>query len=338
MSNWEKYSGTPKEWNLFVEREDNDFRQLYEWGDYKNKLGWSVLRLIYCDEGNIVSSAQVLYKQMPLIGSVYVPGGMSGRLVHLDDSFKDTIKAFLSVRFLYIRLDSPQKELTQDYEHLQSNGFNRPSFLLSSLEYCELDLTMDNETILRDAKEKWRYNHKKSLSKEIILKVETRADYLISINKELCADWNARNTFLEREVVPLISTLGDRLVMCTASDKDGQLVGVRVVVLSGVKAFHLYNAVSKKGRDLIPGYRLLMFTLNVLRDKKVIQLNLGSTNQARFPGPYRFKVGIGYKNSLYTALGEWNYTSNVMLGFVLNKFIDAYFNSTSFMKKIIKNF
>ena len=45
-NSWQIYEGGKDEWNLFVEREDNDFRQLYEWGDYKKKLGWSVLRLI----------------------------------------------------------------------------------------------------------------------------------------------------------------------------------------------------------------------------------------------------------------------------------------------------
>lgn len=335
---WQIFDGSNDEWNHLIDRESSDFRQLHEWGDYKSKLGWSLLRLSFRSETDILSSVQILYKKLPLIACVYIPGGVTGPLRYFNASFRETIKVILKVKFLYIRIDSPNPEKPQDLKNLSLSGFSRPFLFLNSLEYCEIDLRKNNEEILREAKEKWRYNHKKSLKNDIILKVETSADYLVSINKELCADWNIRNTFNAREVEPLVSVLGERLLMCSALDKTGKLIGVRAVVLSGETAFHLYNAVSKQGRKLNPGYRLLIFTIDALRERNISNLNLGATNQKRYPGPYRFKVGIGYRYSLYTALGEWDYSSNRALKYIFNKFIDTYFNSKSYVKWMIRNF
>ena len=54
-------------------------------------------------------------------------------------------------------------EDTLEKEHLIQHGFKRPSYMIKSLEYCELDLSKDTKQILAEAKSKWRYNHKKSL-------------------------------------------------------------------------------------------------------------------------------------------------------------------------------
>tara|TARA_B100001027_G_scaffold41997_2_gene26937 strand:- start:4052 stop:5098 length:1047 start_codon:yes stop_codon:yes gene_type:complete len=335
---WKIYDGDIYKWNKFVESNSHEFRQLYEWGEYKKNLGWIVVRLVCETQDGIESSAQILVKKTFFLGNVFIPGNICGCLENLNFDFKLLLKKYLKVNYLYIRIDSAEKEEHKHVHHLIKNGFKRPTYSLNTLEYCELDLKKTNETILKDAKQKWRYHHKKSLEKPIILKVETKQEHFIEINKELTSDWNIRNTFTEREVIPLIDNLGSKLLACTAFDKDDNLIGIRVAILSGKKAFHLYNAVSKKGRELLPGYRLLIFMLDELRSKDIEFFNIGSTNQKRFPGPYRFKYQLGYKYSLYVSLGEWNFTEIIFLEKILNTFIKTYFNSSQLLRKLIKNF
>lgn len=334
---WKIYSEDKDKWNRFVESNSHEFRQLYEWGEYKEELGWLVLRLVYESDEGIKTAAQIFTKKYFLIGSVLIPGGLCGCLKNLNNQFKSLIKNELKVHFLYIRIDSPDLEKSDDIDHLIINGFKRPSYRLNSTEYCELDLNKTNETILKEAKQKWRYHHKKSLSKHIALKVETKAEHFIDINKELTTYWKIRNTLTQRETIPLINNLGKKLITCTAFDKENNLIGIRVAIISGKKAYHLYNAVTKNGRDLLPGYRLLIFMLDELRYKNIESFNIGSTNQKRFPGPYRFKYQLGYKNSLYTSLGEWNYTDNILIEKFLNYFIKIYFNSSQLIRNLIKN-
>ena len=42
---WIKFNDSEDEWNNFILSSNGQFRQLYEWGDYKKALGWRVLRL-----------------------------------------------------------------------------------------------------------------------------------------------------------------------------------------------------------------------------------------------------------------------------------------------------
>jgi len=210
--------------------------------------------------------------------------------------------------------------------------------MIKSLECCELDLRKDTIKILSEAKPKWRYNHKKSLQKEVIVTIETKPEDFVLINDELALEWEVRNNFQDREVIPLIKELGDKLITCKASDKFGNLLGIRVSVISGRRAYHLYNAVSKKGRDYLPGYRILIFMIDWLRDRDIDYFDIGPTNQKRFPGPYRFKHGIGYKDSMFTCLGEWDYSNVFFLERAFNSFIKIYFNSSAFVRKFINNF
>lgn len=335
---WKIYDKDKHTWNKFVESNSHEFRQLYEWGEYKKELGWIVIRLVCETENGIESSAQVLVKKIIFIGNVFIPGNVCGRLENLNHDLKLLLKKYLKVNFLYVRIDSAEKEEQSHINHLVKNGFKRPTYNLNTLEYCELDLKKSNEIILKDAKQKWRYHFKKSLEKEITLKVETKSSHFIEINEELTTDWNIRNTFTEREVLPMIDKFGSKLLTCVAFDKNNNLIGIRVAALSGKKAYHLYNAVSKNGREFLPGYRLLIFMLDELRNKDIEFFNIGSTNQKRFPGPYRFKYQLGYKNSLYVSLGEWNFTEIILFEKILNTFIKIYFNSSKLIRKLIKNF
>ena len=43
---WEIYNGTVSEWNNFIYNNNSQYRQLYEWGESKKKLGWHILRLV----------------------------------------------------------------------------------------------------------------------------------------------------------------------------------------------------------------------------------------------------------------------------------------------------
>tara|TARA_B100000963_G_C22632961_1_gene675962 strand:- start:106 stop:1125 length:1020 start_codon:yes stop_codon:yes gene_type:complete len=335
---WSEYRGDASSWNHFIEHNSYEFRQLYEWGEYKRKLGWQVIRLIYGSEGNIEAAAQILFRKKFMLGNLFIPGGICGDLSFINKDFYEILRRLLNVRYIYLRLDFVEHDDVAKREHLINQGFKRPLYSLNTLEYCELDLKKSNDTILAEAKSKWRYHHKKSLSNEILLETESCSDDYIKLNQELSTQWNIRNTFTSREVDPLIVIMDEKLITCTAKDKEGNLLGLRVAIISGNKAYHLYNAVSSSGREFLPGYRLLIYMIDVLRKKGIENFNIGSTNEFRFPGPYRFKTGIGYKESLYTSLGEWNYTDSAIFEKLVNFFIRVYFNSSSLVRKFIKNF
>ena len=226
QGSWQVFKKDKKLWNEFIEKNSHEFRQLYEWGIYKKKLGWGVLRLVYLRESEIEACAQILVKKSFILGSAYIPGGVCGNLKSLDASFKEIIQQEIKARFLYIRIDSAEPEKSKDKDHLIKNGFKRSLYKLNTPEYCALDLKKDNVEILAEAKQKWRYHHKRSLKKEIILEIETRSDHFIDMNRELTSAWNIRNNYTPREVVPLIASMKDKMITCTAKDKSSNFCGL----------------------------------------------------------------------------------------------------------------
>ena len=71
-----------EEWNGFVLREPSfAILQSWEWGEFKEKLGWKVIRTALEQQGRIVAGAQILIKPAPLglFSIAYVPRGPVGK-------------------------------------------------------------------------------------------------------------------------------------------------------------------------------------------------------------------------------------------------------------------
>jgi lipid II:glycine glycyltransferase (peptidoglycan interpeptide bridge formation enzyme) len=68
------------EWNAFVEKEPTfPLLQSWEWGSFKEKLGWRVNRVAVKEKGKVIAGAQLLIKPLPLGLSLgYVPRGPIG--------------------------------------------------------------------------------------------------------------------------------------------------------------------------------------------------------------------------------------------------------------------
>lgn len=69
------------EWNAFASREPSfSLLQSWEWGEFKEKLGWKVFRIAVQDQGQIIAGAQMLIKPMiaNFISVAYIPRGPIG--------------------------------------------------------------------------------------------------------------------------------------------------------------------------------------------------------------------------------------------------------------------
>lgn len=74
-------------WNQFVSQASPfGLLQSWEWGVFKEKLGWEALRLAVESQGTILAGAQLLIRRFPLnLGSVaYIPNGPVGRWLEAD--------------------------------------------------------------------------------------------------------------------------------------------------------------------------------------------------------------------------------------------------------------
>ncbi len=321
MSSWEKYSGTPKEWNDFVLLKKGNHRQLYEWGEYKKATNWKVLRFVYRNGNNIDASVKIIFKTKFFINAIYIPGGVNGDIATLNEGFFDLLELSLDSSYYYIRSDFTKELCIEDENELNRQGWSRSIYKTHSGIYCELDLKKSNDELLLEASQKWRYHYKRSLKKETNLLEENNPQNFVSIHKELTDQRKHENFYTYREVEPLIKLLGEKLIIIQAKNKNNDLLALRSVITVGKKAWHHYSAVSNKGRSDLSGYRTFMHLLDVLRKKDIEYFNIGELNQDRWPGPYRFKLGIGRNSRIYNSLGEWNFSSSLFITWALDFYV-----------------
>src|SRR5512138_2324041 len=73
-------AGRTREWESLVQRESSfSMLQSWEWGSFKQRLGWQVYRLAVEDAGELVAGAQMLVRPLPLgLSLAYVPRGPVG--------------------------------------------------------------------------------------------------------------------------------------------------------------------------------------------------------------------------------------------------------------------
>ena len=86
---WKIYTGDDICWNEYIYKSKGQFRQLFEWGEFKRKLGWNVLRVVLEENGNIRNSSQILYRKKLFLCYSWIPGGINGSLTDLNSEFLD---------------------------------------------------------------------------------------------------------------------------------------------------------------------------------------------------------------------------------------------------------
>tara|TARA_B100001057_G_scaffold362363_1_gene364903 strand:- start:134 stop:1156 length:1023 start_codon:yes stop_codon:yes gene_type:complete len=334
---WKIFIGESNEWNKFVESNNGQFRQLYEWGNYKESLGWKVLRLVYEKDKKIISSTQIFYRKKFFLSMVYMPGGINGDFDYVSKKLISKIKNLIGANVIYLRADFINQFKDKDQILLKKNKWSRSKFEMDSRRFFEVDLCLTNDEILSNTSQKWRYNFKRSLKNNIVCKEETvnKNFFFTYIHNQLSKEKNMRNLFSDREVEALIKELNKKLIISTAW-QGNKLIGVRSIILVGKKAWHLNSAVNLEGRKTLAGYKLLMHMIDVCKKRDVSYYNLGGVQEKLFPGPYQFKTSFGKKSS-YQILGEWEFSNFLFMKFILNFAMQFYIKSSLLMSKIIKN-
>ena len=98
---WQIFLENKEKWNSFVVKSEGQFRQLFEWGEFKKKLGWDVLRVAFYENDEFVCSTQILLRKKLFLSYIYIPGGINGDLNKLDINFINFIKKKTNSFFLY---------------------------------------------------------------------------------------------------------------------------------------------------------------------------------------------------------------------------------------------
>ena len=305
-------------WDAFITASPTGhFLQSWGWGELKASAGWHPLRLALWDtqQEEIVAAAQVLRRtpfQLPLaLGHLaYVPKGpvfdWSG---HEASNLVQTFFSQLHSNLIRQGALALQAEFACEVESQESK------MLLHDLESMRfqqvqaiqpgrtivLDLTPDEDTLLANMKEKWRYNIRLADRKGVQIRV---ADTVEDVQNwyDLLQTTSIRDRFgihtLEYYLRAWQIFAPRKQARLLLAHYNGQLLAGIFVGLMAKQAIYLYGASSIEQRQLMPNYLLQWEAIRWAKQAGAATYDFWGIPETdeqseAMAGVYRFKSGWG---------------------------------------------
>ncbi len=326
MSN-EQWGVAPGVWDDFVAgHADGHVLQTSPWGALKSQFGWADERVGLVQSDDLVAGAQMLLRRLPAgLGRLaYVP---KGPLTDWDDEAQ--VKALLAsldraarsrgAVALMIEPDLPDEAAHR--ERLGALGF-RPSPLgaVQPHRTIVVDISPDEETILKAFKSKTRYNVRLAARKGVTVREAGEAD--LPAFHALMAATAARDRFgahtpayYEQAYRLFVPRNWARLLL---AEVEGEPVAALMVFALPPRAWYLVGASGDVHREKMPTYLLQWEAMRWAKSLGCTTYDLygvpdedAETLEAEFTqrqdglwGVYRFKRGFGGR--LVRCVGAWD--------------------------------
>ncbi len=169
------------EWEALVKREDSfSLMQSWDWGAFKETMGWKVWRVAVEERGTLIAGAQLLLKKLPLGLSVgYVPRGPIGKW--LDDKVAPLLLRELSRiarenGAIFLKIEPPTRDSSSASALLGRCGFTQSRILNQPKSTLILDISGSEEEILRRMRKKTRQYIHRAEREGITVRVGNTAD------------------------------------------------------------------------------------------------------------------------------------------------------------------
>jgi lipid II:glycine glycyltransferase (peptidoglycan interpeptide bridge formation enzyme) len=337
-------------WNKSIERfPDSHFLQTSLWADVKRENGWEPFYLLWKDlQGNIFAGSLILERTVKIINLIpvkvhYCP---KGPLLNTKDNDKiseviEGLQAFSNNRKgIFIKIDpdfiteiqTENNEIisTLNYypdflELLKRNNWTESRDQIQFRNTIVIQLQKSDEDILKDMKQKTRYNIRLSDRKGVKVRVGNKSDFEELF--KLYAVTALRDNFVIRSkhyYMNLWTKFYDEgLCEPIIAEMDGEILAAVIIYFYSGKAYYVYGMSSEKNRNLMATYLLQWKAIQRAKEKKCKMYDFwGAPDELnendRMWGVYKFKLGFG--GIFVRTVGAWDFPTN-KVGYTIYNFV-----------------
>lgn len=298
-----------KVWNNFVLQKNLNYRSLYEWGEYKESLGWKVLRLIviYKKETNYL---QITYKKALFFGAFYIPDLKIQKINKLKSLVK-FLKKQTNLTFIYIRTDD--QTIVDKYEN-KINDLKRPIYRVNNSKLCILNLYEYLQGSITSKNYKKYLLKSSAINKKFVITNQPNPEDLLKIT-------NKMNEFKDMQVHSfkdfdlLNKKLKKYIKFIVLYDENGNPISYRGALIIKDNAWDIAAASSFVGRKRYSGFLSLDALAKNLYEHGIKNYNLGAIDP-KMPGVAAFKLSSGAKSLNY--IGDYEYSNLFSFKYFIN--------------------
>ena len=256
---------TAGRWNTFVGQWPNfELMQSYEWGVFKEALGWKTIRLGVEQNNQLVAGVQMLIKPQAFnVASIaYVP---RGPLLAWNNEaaaqllFSAMHRIAKQHRAIVLKIEPAARYSPAMHQQLERYGFQYSTFTNQPQCSMLINLTPDEETLLANMNKTTRYNIRYSARKGVTVREATGADlqdfYQILQQTGRRAEFPVRPQTYYHQEWHIFAPL-NRLKLFLAM-YEGKLLAGRMVAMFEGNAATLHSASAGSAKKLKPNELLM---------------------------------------------------------------------------------
>lgn len=346
-------------WNsLLAELPDPHVLQTWEWAQVKARYGWRPFPTVWHDrDGQLAGAAMILGRSIsirgfaPRLRLMYIPkgpllrdwseAGLRGQVLEDLRSLARRQGAIFIKMDPDVRLgigiprssEATEDPLGQDViADLQARGWRLSNEQVQFRNTALIDLTLPEEALLAQMKQKTRYNIRLAARKEVTIRVGTPADLdlLYRMYAETCVrdgfvirdeDYyrTVWETFMSRKTAnetrtsqPAIHPANhsiNPMAEALIAEVEGEPVAAVVVFRFAGKAWYLYGMSREAHRDKMPNHLLQWEAMVRAKQAGCLTYDLWGapdefTEDDPMWGVFRFKQGLGCE--VIRLIGAWD--------------------------------
>lgn len=291
---------TITQWEDFVSNLDNvHILQLPAWGLLKQKFGWQLKHFLHHFGG-----AQILFKKLPLgLTIAYIPKGPIGQV---DDEFWTELINFCKRNHaVFIRIEPDDWDTSEYWTRLVNlSAVGKP---IQPANTITIDISGDRETILKNMKQKTRYNVRLAQKKGITTEIsdDIQLFYEIMVETGVRDEFGIHSLAYYQTVYDLFKQK-NKVILLIAKYEGLPLAGL-MMFMNGNRAWYFYGASNNKERNRMPTYLLQYEAMLIAKQygcksydlwgipdesEEVLESEFQNRSDGLW-GVYRFKRGFG---------------------------------------------
>ncbi|HRY52256.1 MAG TPA: peptidoglycan bridge formation glycyltransferase FemA/FemB family protein [Candidatus Portnoybacteria bacterium] len=253
---------TKETWNNFILANGGSFLQSFEWGEFQEKVGRKVKRLV----GDNWSAQFIQYK-LPCVNKFYwyCPRGpiMPGWLMEeLIARFKTEIK---EKNDIFFRL-GPGWEIDNGFENkLKKEGFQQLPYDIEPAQTLILDIAKTEDELLAQMHEKWRYNIRLAERKGVQIKNFSSTDSDFEKYFDEFYQLVDKGTSERKEIKhhdkeyykKQLEIKGEKIEFkLFVAEYENKVIAANIVVIFGSRSTYLHGATSSEHREVMAPHLL----------------------------------------------------------------------------------
>lgn len=295
-----------KVWEDFLgDHTEANFLQSWNWGEFNANLGKTISRLgFYNQSGELVGVMLSVVEDARRGRYLTVPGGpiIDWHNKSLASSFAKELNSLchkLNCVFARVRPQLVSDEFSRGL--FAELGFRSSPMHLHAELTSQLDLTQDEETLLKNMRKQTRYEIRQADKKDIKITTSTDEKDLQAFY-DLQADTARRQSFVPFSYSYLHEQFKvfakDKQVILYSAFQDKKLLAQAFIIFYGAEAAYHYGASTPDGRKLPGAYAIQWAAIREAKKRGMERYNFWGVTHPdetthRFYGVSIFKRGFG---------------------------------------------